>query len=349
MVSLSATYLNVESDCEQQLKTELKTSYLVLTCVPSIEPCRRYKQKREGKNRARWQPFLLYSHVPHALAHYMSCVYLTLQHQEQDNCEHRESVFQIGEAYQQIKQRLMGGRYSCKVFGILVVGEIGTGKSALINNLLMKESTNTLESTTSKISKFKTTVEGVDVVLYDTPGLGDTRVPDYGEQHLKQMKAVLDNNEIQLVLYCFKMTETRMRTSLVDTFVEYHRIGVNWEHTVMVLTFADCLPVPKSERKKPEFQMSQYFNDRVAKWHQCISTTLVERVGVEQRIVEKIKVCPSTFNRSECLPNGEPWFVPLWQNVLELLSPDAEEHFPQLPPRTLEAIKKDRGGGCINQ
>ena len=168
---------------------------------------------------------------------------------------------------------------------------------------------------------------------------------DRNEQHLKQIRTLLDSNEIHLVLYCIKLTELRMRFSSINTLVEYHRIGVDWENTVMVLTFADCLPVPRSESTV----MSQYFNDRVAKWHQCISTTLVERVGVKQRIVEKIKVCPSTFNRSECLPNGEPWFVPLWQNVLELLSPDAKEHFPQLPPRTLEAIKKDRGGGCINQ
>ena len=40
------------------------------------------------------------------------CMHLTLQHHEQDRCEHRESVFQKAEAlkvvFQQIKQWLMG-------------------------------------------------------------------------------------------------------------------------------------------------------------------------------------------------------------------------------------------------
>ena len=182
--------------------------------------------------------------------------------------------------------------------------------------------------TSNKINKVKGTVEGVDVVVYVTTGLGGSR--DYGdEQHLKEMKAILDSNEIQLVLYCIKLSETRCQ-SLIRTFVEYHSIGVDWEHTVIVLTFADALVAPSSIRKKPGFQMSQYFNDRVAEWHQQISKALVERVGVDQRIVEKIKVCPSTSDRDECLPNGEQWFLPLWQNVLELLSPDAKTRFLQM-------------------
>ena len=258
-------------------------------------------------------------------------MHLTLQHQEQDRCERRESGFQA--IVQSIQQWLGMGRYSCKVFGILVVGEPGTGSSTLISNLLMKGEGcyRSWDSDTSKnISKFNTTVEGVDVVVYATAGLGDSRGADYDEQHLKGMKAILDSNEIQLVLYCIKVTEIRMQASLIRTFVEYHRIGVDWEHTVMVLTFADCLPLPSSIRKKSEFQISQYFNDRVAAVHQNISRVLVERVGVEQRIVEKIKVCPSTSDRDECLLNGEQWFLPLWQNVLELLSPGAKARFLQM-------------------
>ena len=137
-----------------------------------------------------------------------------------------------------------------------------------------------------------------------------------------------------------------MRASSIRTFIEYHRVGVNWEHTVMVLTFADCLFVPSSEKKKLGFQMSQYFNDRVAEWHQCISTTLVKRVGVEQRIAEKIKVCPSTSDRDERLLNGEQWFVPLWLNILEVLSPAAKARFLQKHSQTLEA-NKDGGERCI--
>ena len=251
-------------------------------------------------------------------------------------------AFDFQRIFQEIRKWLMREKDNCKVFGILAVGETGTGKSTLINNLLMKELGEggkiSYSSVTSEINKFNTTVQGVDVVLYDTPGLGDSRGADRDEQYLKQMKTILDNNEIQLVLYCFKLSETRMRSSLIDTFVEYHKIGINWEHTVMALTFADSLPVPYKEKKKPEFQMTQFFKDRVDALHKMISKTLVERVRVEQCIVEKIKVCPTTSDRDEPLPNGERWFVPLWLDVLELLSPGATARF-------LQMHSKNMGGG----
>ena len=79
--------------------------------------------------------------------------------------------------------------------------------------------------------------------------------------------------------------------------------------------------------------------------HKMISTTLVERVGVEQHIVEKIKVCPSISDKDEPLPNGVQWFVPLWQNVLELLSPGAAARFLQMHSKNMRREPSDSTGG----
>ena len=66
---LSATYLDVASDCEQQSKTELMTNYLSfvwsLLEPHSLIPVED-RQKHEGKIAHGGSHFSLFSHVPHA-------------------------------------------------------------------------------------------------------------------------------------------------------------------------------------------------------------------------------------------------------------------------------------------
>ena len=241
-----------------------------------------------------------------------------------------------------IKEWLTKEEQECEVFGILVIGETGSGKSTLINNLLLRPVTpaeqasslrpnsSKFDSQTSKIEKHHVTVEGVPITLYDTPGLDDTRGGDIDESHLEQMKKILDTNSIQLVVYCFRLTETRMRGRLIHTFTEYHRIGMKWEQTVIALTFADALPVPGKEKKKKGYKLSKYFDSQVKELHSHIVKTLEETVEVMPEAVQKIKVCPTTSETDELLPNGNEWFIPLWLGVLELLSPAAMEQYLQI-------------------
>ena len=129
----------------------------------------------------------------------------------------------------------------CPIFGILVIGETGTGKSTLINNLLghkVAKVGHSMESETQFVTPHERSVEGVPVVVYDTPGLGDTSGDD-DPKHLEIMKSLLDRKKIHLVIYCMKLTENRMRSGLIRTFEEYHKIGVPWKQTVVTLTFAD--------------------------------------------------------------------------------------------------------------
>ena len=207
-------------------------------------------------------------------------------------------------------------RKDCPVFGILVIGETGTGKSTLINNLLGKEVApvgHTMESETLKVTPHEVTVEGVPVVVYDTPGLDDTREGEDEEKYLDIMKSLLARKKIHLVIYCLKMTETRMRKGLIRTFEEYHKIGVPWEQTVITVTFADMY----KEGDPSRFSQIQ----------QQLKKTLVGKVRVAQSIVEKLKIRPTAKDPKEALPSGRPWYVPFWLDVVEVLVPAALVRF----------------------
>ena len=235
-------------------------------------------------------------------------------------------------------QKLKG---DCPVFGVLVVGETGTGKSTLINNLMGKKVVaegETLESQTATITKHDLDVEGVPIALYDTPGLGDSRSDRDGE-YLREIEKILKSGTIHLVIYCLKLSETRMRASLIRTFQEYAKIGVNWERTIVTLTFADAVTVPSSERKKPGFDESQFFNNRLAEMQARITKTLVERVGVVPEVASEIPFNPSTSDPNERLVNGDRWFVPFWLNVLELLSPGAAMHFLEMRKNNIDDLQ----------
>lgn len=192
-----------------------------------------------------------------------------------------------------------------------MIGETGTGKSTLINNLLGKEVAtvgHTMESETLIVTPHELSVEGVPVVVYDSPGLDDSRGSKYDQKHLEIMKSLLAREKIHLVIYCLKMTETRMRRGLMRTFREYHKIGVPWEQTVIALTFADNV----KDTMHTFYQMRQH-----------IKKTLVEKVGVIPSTVERLKICATAKDPNKELSIGRVWCVPFWLDVVEILVPAA--------------------------
>ena len=50
-----------------------------------------------------------------------------------------------------------------------------------------------------------------------------------------------------------------MRQSLTDAFKMFHSADVNWNKTVIALTFADSLPVPMVMQRDPKFDVTQHF------------------------------------------------------------------------------------------
>ena len=218
-------------------------------------------------------------------------------------------------------------RKDCPVFGVLVIGRTGAGKSTLINNLLGKEVASvghTLKSETSKVNPHEYSVEGVAIVVYDTPGLGDVKGEEDERKHLDIMKSLLARGKIHLVVYCFQMNETILKSSHVGTLCKYHQIGVDWEQSVIALTFADALYVPESDWKLP---MSHCFDQKLVFWQRELKRELVETVGVPANVVERLKIYPTTPIPKDRLLNGNPWYVPLWLHIVDILPPAATVRF----------------------
>ena len=229
-----------------------------------------------------------------------------------------------------IRAALSKLRKDCRVFGILVIGRTGVGKSTLINNLLGKKVASvghTLKSETPKVYPHEDKVEGVPIVVYDTPGLGDIKGKEDEKKHLDIMKAILKREKIHLVVYCFQMSESTMTSNIVGTLREYHKIGVDWERSVIALTFADALYVPKSEQEHPSFQMTEYFNKRLVFWKNELVNELVKTVRVNPDVVARLKIYPTSLLPKDQLPNGESWYIPLWLHIVDMLSPAAASQF----------------------
>ena len=233
-------------------------------------------------------------------------------------------------------------REDCPVFGILVVGRTGVGKSTLINNLLGREVATVghrLQSETPEVYAHEYSVEGVAVVVYDTPGLGDVEGEQRERKHLEIMKNLLARGKIHLVVYCFQMNETMVKSSLLGTLQKYHAIGVDWGRSMIALTFADALYVPKRDQKHPGFKMSSFFKERLDFWQSELRQELVKTVGVHQEVVKELKICPTTPVPKDPLPNGSRWYVPLWLDIVDILPPEA----------TVRFVDMHRGNICDTQ
>ena len=233
--------------------------------------------------------------------------------------------------------------YGCPQLTILVIGEAGVGKTTLVNNLLGEDVAGegySMTSATSGVCCHRGTIEGVPVKVYDTPGLADSR-SERDEEYLEEIKKLTDEETIHLIIYCLKMTETRMRRSIIRTFEQYTKIGVDWKKTVIALTFADALKPTSKLKKQKGFSETTYFKERLAAWREEISRVLAEEIYLEETTVARIRINPTTEDQKERLPNGENWYIPFWLDVLDVLPPAARMRFVEIYKKNIIYEEKE--------
>ena len=239
----------------------------------------------------------------------------------------------------------------CAVFGVLLIGETGSGKSALINNLLGAEVASEghkCRSETDTITEYRGTVAGVPVALYDTPGTDETAATD--RDICREIKRLIKSKKVCLVIFCFSMNEQRIKRSHISTMRAYHEATVNWKNAIVALTFSDKIKAPRTERNSEGFNEAEYFRLKIEEWKATLRDTLVKKVGVPQSVAENLIMRPTTDEWDATLPDNQKWFVPLWLDILDLLAPAAYFRFLQIHQDTITfegdtPVTRERDGG----
>ena len=180
--------------------------------------------------------------------------------------------------------------------GVLLIGETGSGKTTLVENLQLQS---------EEYSEC--------VTVYDTSGLESARTA--------WSRIRNGGHDKWVIIFCIPLTETRMRASLIATFQEYHGMGINWSKTVFALTFADALPIPKTIRRDPNYNPALYFDQRTQEWQDHIRKVFREKICGDA--IAAVKMFPTTGDSGDELPNGKEWFESAWYSIATTASGQA--------------------------
>ncbi len=192
---------------------------------------------------------------------------------------------------------------------ILLTGRTGAGKSTLINSVVGDEVAKVghgLDPQTMIVSPFKTTRNGVEITVWDSPGLQDGTGNE--AQYIEDMKRQCKNYD--LVLYCTPMTDNRFRN---DDILAMEKMTAAfgekfWTHSVVVITCANQ-SVSNPDAYKTKLQA---FKDKIRE-------VLTDRLMITAEIAEKVPVVPAGYldgkdpnTCSRKLPDCKDWLSMLW-------------------------------------
>ena len=250
-----------------------------------------------------------------------------------ETLEEKMGKFPSQEALSQVVDWYIANKEEEKSFTILIIGQTGSGKSTLVNNLLGEQVAKVgygVKSQTSTIKEYSYAIQGIPITLYDTPGLQDSRNKEMEKRVLEEIKSKIKGKPISLIIFCFKITETRILPQTVEDFKKYHDIGIPWKKAIVALTFADRL----TKEDGPLEQHVKMWKDSI------INDILVKEVGITPHTAHPIAFCPTTKRPDVPLPGKKDWFIPLWFTVLEGLDPRAMMDFLMIHNKKLKDSQK---------
>ena len=225
------------------------------------------------------------------------------------------------ESQQSLHESLIEIARQCKQseVNILSTGRLATGKSALINALVGSEVAvegETLDQETTSVASYKTTVQDIVFNVWDSPGIEAGTINE-----LENLKMIARHvPEVDLVLYCIRMDDVRLRKQDIDTIIHFTRaFGEQvWNNAVFALTFAN--KVTPARNKEDPLNRRQFFEQRLIKWTGELRKVLKEKANVSLEIVEMIPIAPAGYYCDPSLPDGrQNWLSAFWFVCLDAM------------------------------
>ena len=212
-------------------------------------------------------------------------------------------------------QKLKDALPNATSLSVRVSGRAGTGKSRLVNGILgkrvAKEEGLIRHSETSTLVAYSRNIGGVNVTVWDSPGLQDRSDNQAQDRCISEMQEKCST--VDLTLYCIKMMEKRFprgRTDNpdIDAMARITKaFGPDfWRNTIVVLTFANIVEaVNVGWRKLDASAKDVLFQKELERWRGIIQDVLIKEINVPREIAMSVVVAPAGHYDDHQLPDRD--------------------------------------------
>ena len=211
----------------------------------------------------------------------------------------------------------------CTNKNILVTGRLATGKSAVTNSLIGEEvatECSSLDTETNCVTKYTKTIDKIEFNVWDTPGIEANT-----ENEAKIFQSIADQvRKVDLVIFCAKMDETRLRKQDSETITHYTQAfgeGI-WKHAVFALTFANKV-LPAYNIRNDPVARREFFKRRLQLWNEQLHNAL-RKSGVSEEVIQNVCIVPVGY-KEQSLPDGSTeWLTTFWSACHKTMKESAQ-------------------------